>query len=373
MKRPASIAAVLSAVLASAALAAPEVPNASDQAFSDSLLDVRADFQRGLPQAQAAAAGTPSADDLAAPAPDYTIVRRGDAYFIYGTGVASKGGGRIGGPVLEAGIDERVSEHWSLGFVHKNEGHPDDGPVGHRDGYAAMGWFSEALGGKTTLKLGAGPYFTMNTAMIDGSQRDDKNWGALVALAVVHRLNRYGLDARLQVDETRIPGQFNTTIVMAGLNQELGGSPSGSASAASGDGKTSYGAWAGSDVTNRTGQKGHMGYEADVQRAIDERFAYSVNFIDEGDSGLTARKGVAAQAWFVAPAAGKWTFSAGAGPYVADETEPGERGAKLLALISLKASRRLTDHVSLSCRMNRAASGYDKDADMFLCGGEYSE
>lgn len=354
------------AVLASNAFAAPEIsPAAADESFFSGLRDIHSQVQE-----QAAALPDLSLHEAVA-APDYTIVRRGDAYFIYGVGTASQGGGNVDGPVFEAGVEEALSKHWSVGLVHKNEGHPDGAPVGHRDGFAVMGWFSEPLGDKLTFKAGAGPYFSMNTATIDGAQRDDKNWGAIAAFALVYRLNRYGLNARAQIEETEIPGQFSTTIVMAGLSQNLGGASAESESASSfEDGQKTFGLSAGSDVTNRAGQKSHRGYELDVQRAINGRFGYSVAFIDEGDSGLTARKGVAAQAWFVAPAGEKWTFSAGVGPYAAYESRPEERGGKLLALVSFKASRRLTKSVSLACRMNRAVSGYDKDADMFLCGIE---
>jgi hypothetical protein len=377
MKARLSLAVVISAVLAgSAVAAADDSPAAADESFFAGLRDIQSQARQRERQFKAdTAADIPDLSPTETKAaPEYTVVRRGDAYFIYGAGTASNDGGKVGGPVFEAGLEEQFSKHWSVGLVHKNEGHPDGAAVGHRDGYAALGWFSEPLGDRITVKAGAGPYFSMNTVTIDGAQRDDKNWGAIAALALVYRLNRYGLNARAQIDETKIPGQFSTTIIMAGLSQDLGGKSSEDESSEPlGAGKTSFGLWAGSDVTNRSGQKRHMGYEADVQRAIDEQFAYSVDFIDEGNSGLTDRKGVAGQVWYVAPAGGKWTFSAGAGPYVAHESAPGERGAKLLALVSFKASRQMTKNVSLSCRMNRAVSGYDKDADMFLCGVEAQE
>ena len=210
----------------------------------------------------------------------------------------------------------------------------------------------------------------MNTVTIDGQQRDDKNWGLLAAVAVVYRLTRSGLGLRAQYNHVEMPGYFDTDTIMAGLTQELGGESRPSAPARK-DGPDVFGVWMGSVITNRGGQKGHLGYQAEFQRPIDRRFSYSFSLIAEGDSGLNERYGAASQVWFVAPTAGKLKFSAGIGPYVALEMHPGDEGAKLLAIVSVRAARQVGKNVSISCRMNRMVSGYDKDADNFFCGLEF--
>jgi hypothetical protein len=370
---PLIFACLLCGSTRSAAQTAGEAAGGGDDGFFSSLRDLRSDVQQRFPGIKERAKADPSSlrpsiEDALPPAPDYTVVRRGDAYFIYGGGTASDGGGSVGRKAFQFGIEEDLSESALIGLVHENEGHPVGG-VGHRDGYAAMGWYRKPLGPRADVRVGAGPYFSMNTVEIDGRQRDDKNWGLLAAIAVVYRVNDSGLGVRLQYNEVRMPGHFDTQTFMAGVSQDLGGE-SREGSAAGEDSKTTVGIWTGPVITNRAGQHGHLGYQAEIEKALDPSSAYSVSVIDEGNSGVNDRKGVAAQAWYKAPAGEKWSFSAGVGPYAAMETHPGDRGGKLLAIVSFKASRRIAGNTSLSCRFNRMVSGYDKDADMFMCGVE---
>lgn len=300
------------------------------------------------------------------------IERRGEAYFIYGGGHATEGGS-INGPHLQLGVKEHLGRYFSLGAAHLNEGHADqNGAHNHRDGFALMAWRDTPVSERAEIQFGAGPYFSMNTAYIDGSQRDDKHWGLLAAAALVYRLNDAGLGLRAQVNYVKMPATFDTMTVMLGVSQELGGDDGRQSPRLGDDGgaRTQIGVWMGSAVTNRTGQQGHAGYQLEVERAIDQALHYSISVIDEGNSGLTNRAGVAAQAWYLAPPQGKWTFSAGAGPYVAHESHPGDAGMKLLGVISFRAERDMGRGLKFAARFSRIVSGYDKDEDLFQLGIE---
>ncbi|MBI3552245.1 MAG: hypothetical protein HY077_06985 [Elusimicrobia bacterium] len=372
---------LLSALLAAgcAASAAAYEPDNSQDAFFGGLRDIR---QGLLPQAQSLAlrkkeeprlavpelkAGLPS---LGADAPvQYEIFRKGEVYFIYGPGIATQGD-VIKGPHLQFGINEKISKDFSVGLVHLNEGHADaDAHHNHRDGFAVLGWYDKPLSDKTEVQLGAGPYFSMNTVTIAGEERDDKHWGLLAAVALVHKLNNSGLGLRAQLNHVKMPGTFDTNTVMLGVSQDLGVAQSGS-SPGDGASGTTVSLFAGSAVTNRRGQQPHAGYQLEVERAIDKALHYSISVISEGDSGLTNRTGLAAQAWFVAPPAGSWTFSAGAGPYAAYEAEAAQKGAKLLGLISFRAERAMGHGFKLAARFSRVVSSYDKDEDLFMIGIE---
>ena len=297
-------------------------------------------------------------------------VRQGEAWLLFGMGRATEGGA-IEGPLLQFGIKERVAPNVSLGAVHYNEGHADQGGHhNHRDGYAVVGCLDRPLAQGLKVEGCAGPYFSMNTTPIDGRERDDKRLGVLGAVALVVRLNRSGLGLRLQGNVVKMPAAFDTKTLMVGVSQELGGDDRDAGGSPFPGRDVRFNLFAGSVIANRTGKIGHLGQQAEIEAAIDRALHYSVSVIREGDSGITNRTGVAAQAWYVAPPAGKWKFSAGAGPYVARESYPDDRGWKLLAVVSFKAEREMGRDWSCALRFNRIVSNYDKDADMFLVGCE---
>ena len=304
--------------------------------------------------------------DAAQKVPSYEIVRKGEAYFIYGNGVATNGGGSVNWRDFQLGVKESVSGNFSVGLVHHNEGHPAG--VGHRDGFAALAWYDQPLTDRLRVEAGAGPYFSMNTVMADGQQIDQKKLGLLTAMAFVYRLTNSGLSARAQYNFVKMPGSFDTQTVMVGLNQDLGGEHAEGDSASDDDAKDNVSVWGGSAITNRAGQQGHLGYQAEFQHAQNDAVRYSGSVIDEGNSTISNRVGVAGQVWYVAPAAGRFTASVGAGPYVAEERDPANHGVKLLGVISLRVEGAVTSKTSCGVRMNRVVSGYNEDEDMFMAG-----
>ena len=359
----------------------------SDAAFLSALKDISAGVPAATAQLKQRYQRNPeSPDQLAASgdenyivypegegrskAPSYRIVRKGEAYFIYGNGVASNGGGSVNWRDFQIGVKENVSGNFSVGLVHHNEGHPAG--VGHRDGFAALAWYDQPLTDHLRVEAGAGPYFSMNTVVADGQQLDQKKLGLLTAMAFVYRLTNSGLSARAQYNYVKMPGSFDTQTIMVGLNQDLGGDRTEGESADEDSSKNNVSVWGGSAITNRDGQKGHLGYQAEFQHAQNDAVRYSASVIDEGNSTMTNRVGVAGQVWYVAPAAGRFTASVGAGPYVADEREPANHGVKLLGVISLRVEGAVTPKTSCGVRMNRIVSGYNEDEDMFMAGCTHS-
>lgn len=290
--------------------------------------------------------------------------RSGEAWLLYGNGVGSRGG-TMEWRAIQLGIKEKIGEGLSVGALHNNEGHL---PNHHRDGYAVIACLERPLAERLSAEACAGPYLTMDTTRLDGapsSELNRKQLGLLAAAALVLKLNSKGLGLRVQGNYAAV-GNLNTAAVLVGLQQELGGADSSSVGAAGG--RASVSAWAGPSITTRGGHQGHAGYQVEVQRTVDSRFAYSVSVIAEGNSRLSERAGVAAQVWYIAPRAGKWEFSAGAGPYLAHEANPQNAGTKLLGIITFRAFRELRKGMDAGVQMTRVLSGYDKDQDMFLVG-----
>ena len=110
------------------------------------------------------------------------------------------------------------------------------------------------------------------------------------------------------------------------------------------------------------------GFQVEVRRMQSSHVAYSVSLIYEGDTKVTDRKGVAGQIWYVTKSENNWTFSVGAGPYLAHDDV--EDKTKLLAIASLGLSKNISKNVKIGIRFNRVISGNNKDQDMFLIGVE---
>jgi len=292
--------------------------------------------------------------------------RQGDFYLMGGQGVASPGGNTQF--YLETGLREHITQNISAGFSYINEGHPDLNIAGHRDGFALTGWYRIMIGNKLRIEAGAGPYLSMNTIWRDDPKQEynDKNIGLLTALALVYPLGR-GINLRAQINEVIMPGSFNTTALTLGLGTDLGGKLDTEQFSKA---KNNYAlSIMGSlNKTTRGGGQNCTGFELELQRKISDRFAYSISGISEGDSGVSDRTGAASQIWFIAPKLGLLEFSAGLGPYVAQENNPDDKGIKLLGLGSMRAKVYFNDDWYALLERNRVISGYDKDEDMTRLG-----
>ncbi|MGB9110037.1 MAG: hypothetical protein WCC39_15240, partial [Telluria sp.] len=106
-----------------------------------------------------------------------------------------------------AGADSR------LDVVYYNEGHPDNN---HRDGYALQWTGIWGAGARVGAEFGIGPYFSMNTTVIDGRQRDDARWGVLLSAALRVRLSDApdGTYLRLGVNHAQMPGVHRSDALM---------------------------------------------------------------------------------------------------------------------------------------------------------------
>jgi hypothetical protein len=205
----------------------------------------------------------------------------------------------------------------------------------------------------------------MNTVARGSTELDEKQLGGLAVLALVFPVGKSGSGVRIQYDYAMMPG-FNTRTWMLGYNQQL---QTTAPSSAGSQQERGYGLYGGAVITNRGTNPTRGGFQLEHDVAVDRAIRYSVSIISEGrDHVLSDRAGVAAQAWYEAPPAGRWTISVGAGPYVAYEADPNSKGVKVLALVSLQAERPLSERWSGVIRFSRVVSDYNTDADMIFFG-----
>ena len=96
---------------------------------------------------------------------------------------------------------------------------------------------------------------------------------------------------------------------------------------------------------------------------------WTVTALDEGNTDLAHRRGIAAQLWLIRSLNEKVEFGMGGGPYVAwDGRDTQGHSTRLTGLLSAVAryhvDRRWVTHVA----WNRVITDYHRDADVILVG-----
>ena len=298
--------------------------------------------------------------------------RNTDVYFLWGNGLASKGGNTEF--YFQRGLREHVTDDISACVAYINEGHPDIDEAGHRDGIALMAWYEMPVLGKLRLEAGAGPYFSMNTTLKNNSSQkkqeyNDKGVGLTTGLAVSYLLWENGPNARVQLSSAIMPGSFDTHSLSLGLSAELGkGSPAGKYFLKNLE-RYELNALGGLSCTTRSDKEICSGFQIELQKKISKRVSISASGISEGNSGLTDRKGISSQLWFIVPETWRIEMSAGIGPYAAYEGNEENKGTKLLGLASMRAKLRINKRWHALLEGSRVISDYDKDSDRVLIGG----
>jgi len=301
--------------------------------------------------------------------------RKGDSYFFLGQGLASPGGDTK--YYFRFGIREQIKENFWAGVEYLNEGHPDLKEAGHRDGFAVPLWYFIPIGKekKFRFELGAGPYFNMNTTPSEDNSEEynEKNLGLLLSLGASYRLGKLGNNktrVTVQANEVLMPG-FNSFALTAGLILDLEEKCHSEKSSEEKNKLYSLSLLGGPSVTTRGDAEASIGYKVNLRRELPEiskRVALSLGGISEGNSGLSCRRGIMSQAWFIAPKISWLELSAGAGPYFAQENNPEIKCNEILGIVSIDARIMLTENIYGEFMFDRVVSTKHVDQDNFFFG-----
>ena len=279
-----------------------------------------------------------------------------------GGGIASDGynTGSNGGQV---GIEKSISEDMSVDAFYFNEGTPYNN---HRDGFAVMSWLKKPITNNLTVQAGAGAYLSMNTTTVNSEQKNENKIGAVVGIAALYRVFGSNFYLTSRVTHAQVPGSVNTDTIYVGAGYLYQNAQPINWD----EGETDVSILGGQSQTTRENSHFDRAFQIEVRRLRTKDVAYSVSIITEGDSGVTNRSGIAAQVWYVVPTKDdKWTFSVGAGPYIArDQREPEESKYEALGLTSFEVSHKLTKKVDVVFRFNRDISFRNKGQDSFFLG-----
>lgn len=251
-----------------------------------------------------------------------------------------------------------------LDAVYYNEGHPDNN---HRDGYALQMMYRTKLYPEFDLELGAGPYLSANRTNINGVEYDDSRVGVLVSMALLMRLDAWspGLHMRIGYNHAAVPGGPSSDAVMVGIGKDLG-VPASMRSAAPRHAVWLGGA-AGIAQTNHAEPQKKFTYALEA-KTYSGLWAASMSAIDEGKDVRVDRHGIAVQGWYVQPVSNNWTLSAGAGPYLAWNTQEANN-PRVDALLSVQLDRKLGDNWRVYTNFGRVITFQNKnDADLITFG-----
>lgn len=280
------------------------------------------------------------------------------------------------------GYRQPVFRDFSVGLAWLNEGHVPDH---HRDGVALQGWYEHALlDPRLTIGLGAGPYRYYDTT--SGGFRpytDEHGWAMLYSVTAKWSATRH-LAYELRFNRVQAPGSVDSTSLLFGVVYRF--PKNVTAPAVEAAGATRSGGFlhddeltvmAGESVVNSLNSESTFAKSVEYRHAFSRHIEGTVSWIDQGNTPLTSRNGVAAQVWLTEPLyQDRVVLGLGLGPYVAADTyrisrDSSRTGAKLSGLLTMSAAYRFTGHWVARISWNRTVTDYNRDTDMFMAGVGY--
>lgn len=284
--------------------------------------------------------------------PMFVNAADGDVYIMFGglTGLGEKT------YAYQAGFDRNVSENFSIGATYYNEGHlPND----HRDGLSVQGWYGLKLSHDLALKLGIGPYLSMD-GNYSGTEVNQKGYGILSSVALKWYPTSSSWYLRAQYNNVLLVNGYGSNAVLLGIGTDY------EKRKASLVPDTEFGVWGGISRTTNANTNNGLAFQIEGKRPINDYLSYSVAYLDEGNNGSTNRQGIMGQLWLEGHSE-KWNYGAGFGPYLAYDKM--QSGPNLLAAGSFRLTRNVTKSTQLGFTYNRVVSTYNRDADVYLFGG----
>ncbi|HEX7052868.1 MAG TPA: hypothetical protein VF211_02895 [Burkholderiales bacterium] len=269
--------------------------------------------------------------------------------------------------VASFALGARLGRDWHADLLYKNEGHADEG---HRDGFGVALMRRIPIAGRLSAELGGGLLWTFNTVRRDDGDEANEKRGALVASAAL--LYRFDptFSLRAQLDRVIAPGSFSTSTLLLGLQadferREAGAAAGGSSPAARG---VEAALFAGAAMMNTGEARASFAFGAEARRHFGADFACSASVLRENDNRLVSRESAALQCWYVRAVSETWRIGAGAGPALVFMHSDDGDTTRLGAMLSLEASKRVSDSLEAGLRFSRLAVPHPsaRDADLFL-------
>jgi hypothetical protein len=274
-----------------------------------------------------------------------------------------------------------LGRHAALTFSWLNEGHFKGH---HRDGQAAQLWLrSTFLDERLALAAGAGPYRYYDTRVtVPGTPTTNQHgWAGIYSLSATYYTDKRWLYG-LRINRVVAADSINTTSAWLGVGYQLDppsrrGPLTGSAPQPDKATEHEVTLFVGHAISNTHGSPRDVAYAAQYRLGVSRHVDWTVGWLDEGDTGVSRRKGLVTQVWGVRTAFdGRFVYGAGIGPYVSTHRKVHITGRlanehDLSAVVSATAAVRLKKHLSIRLIWNRVATDDDRDSDVLLLGLGY--
>ena len=295
------------------------------------------------------------------------------------------------GGVEQSGSKDK-STAWAFEYQHPlhenitaslswlNEGHL---PEHHRDGLSFQIWGrTNVLDRRLSLAVGLGPYyyFDTSTPSSGGDYTNAHGFGAVGSLAATYYTDSRWL-YQLRFNRIVVRNGIDTSAVMLGIGYQLKPVPNRGlqASVPSQLEKTTtneVSASFGSTIVNSYHSEHASAWALEYRRGLGRYVDVTVGYLNEGDTDLVQRQGVAAQIWGVREflASNRLVLGVGVGPYLAIDKKrtPGESDDwKLSWMLSTMATYRIDGKWNIRASWNRVGTNYDRDTDVILLGVGY--
>jgi hypothetical protein len=267
-------------------------------------------------------------------------------------------------------------------ITYINEGHV----AGHRrDGYAVQGWGRVPFANNEfAVALGIGVYSYFDTQGLAGGLTENVHGNApIVSFSGTAHLServycRFAIHQILPAHEMKVSTATFGVGYWFGQNEkptpgEFGHAPGEQAEIT----ENELTVFAGQSVVNTFISPSARAYALEYRHGFIRHVDWTVSFIYEGNPEIARRSGLTAQAWAVNNFfEDRISVGIGLGPYVyIDRKNPVGAGkinpAAIAPLASLTLSGHLAEAWRLRLMVDRVASSYNRDADVFLLGLGY--
>lgn len=277
------------------------------------------------------------------------------------------------------GYSQDFYRHFAASLTLINEGHV---PGHHRDGYAVEAWGRlPTPHDRFSVAIGLGAYFFYDTQTLPGGLSADVHGTApILSLSGTGYLSNR-VFYRLTLDRIQPAHDMKVNNAVAGIGYWFGqnskptpgefGHAADEQATVTGNELTLF---VGQSVVNTFFSQSARAYALEYRRGFVKHVDWTTTFIYEGNPQIVRRAGVATQAWAVNNFfEDRIAVGIGLGPYFyIDRKHPEGIGpinpAAVAPLASLMITERLSDRFHLRLIVNRVASSYNRDADIFLLG-----
>jgi hypothetical protein len=275
---------------------------------------------------------------------------------------------------------QNLSDNFYATFDWLNEGHVTNH---HRDGHSLQLWYRWLTPSRTfSFSGGLGPYRYYDTTSPSGDesgQSTDEHGVGIKYSATARWYFGHPWVAELQYDHVQTQHSISTDTLMLGFGYEFDAtSEAGPTVPApkydfSTPQRNEVTLAAGKSILNDFNSPQGAAWAIEYRRRITPYLDIAATGIDEGENGVTKRRGLAVSATlsreFLEHQA---SIGLGLGPYVTQDLDETGQETRVLGLLTMVAKWRITDLWSIHGYWYRTVTTNGRDTDVMLIGMGYS-